>query len=199
MCRSFSTVTAPFTITYRMPAGILVRVLERRPVDDTGRVEDRDVGPQPFPEMPAIRDPELVRVHAGHLPDGFRQGQHLELTDVTPEDARERPVVARAGMRAPGRPIVSHLFLIGPDRRPGLLHHELHVRLRVMEEHRGHAAVLLDQHIEEHLHRIAASRLDQLAHAPALERLVAIVAQRDEQHAAPAVSGREVVVNQLGR
>ena len=73
----------------------LVRILERRAIDDAIRIEDRHVGPQAFPEPAAIFDADLVGVHAGHLLDGLRQREDLQLPHVAAEHARERAVVAR--------------------------------------------------------------------------------------------------------
>ena len=94
---------------------------------------------------------------------------------------------ARGAIRIDGTPV-------GSDRRPWLLHDQLHVRFGVMEEDRRDAAVLFDQHVEQHIGGMAAARRNQLAHAFALKPLVPLVPEGHEDHAAPAIARREVVV-----
>ena len=161
------------------PERKLVRLLERRPIDDASGIEDRDVGGKPVLQAPAILDADLVGVHARHLLHGVGQRDGLQFADVAPEHARERAVVAGVRVGPAGRAIGVDRAPVGSDRRPRLLQDQLHVRLGVMEEDRGDAAVLLDQHVEQHIGGMAAARRDQLAHAPALERSVSFVFERD--------------------
>ena len=187
-------VTTPLTMTYLIPTGNwcgcsnVARSMTRagsKIVTSAAR---------PVLQAPAILDADLVGVHARHLLHGVGQRDGLQFADVAPEHARERAVVAGVRVGPAGRAIGVDRAPVGSDRRPRLLQDQLHVRLGVMEEDRGDAAVLLDQHVEQHIGGMAAARRDQLAHAPALERCVSFVFERDEDHAAPAVACCEVVV-----
>ena len=63
----------------------------------------------------------------------------------------------------------------------------------------SHAAIFLQQNIEQHIDRIAAPGLDQLAHALADKGLVLLTRHRDQQHAVPASAGSQVVVVPAGQ
>ena len=84
--------------------GVLVRLLERGVIDDTRRVEDRDVGPQAGTQQAAIELADLGGVRRRHLAHGLLEPEHPGLAHVAAEHARKRAVVARMRMRRPTVP-----------------------------------------------------------------------------------------------
>ena len=83
---------------------ILVRVLIRRVVDNSGCIEDRDVRGETGPEQTTIERFDLHGVGGSHFANRFLERKHMILSHVPAEHAREGTVAARmrkaAGQRS---------------------------------------------------------------------------------------------------
>ncbi len=81
------------------PGGQLVRLRKRGVVLDRSGIEDDDIGEEPRPQPPAPVQPEVVGGERGELSDRVLERENPLVTDVAPEQPRERPVGARVGIR----------------------------------------------------------------------------------------------------
>src|SRR5580765_3974955 len=82
------------------PDRILVWLFVRRGVGDGLRSEDDDIAEEAFLERAAVRDLHLRCGEARHLANRLGQREHLLVTYVVTEDARERAVRARMRLAA---------------------------------------------------------------------------------------------------
>src|SRR5947209_6767365 len=74
---------------------ILERIGISGTVDDTIRIQYRDVGEHSRLEQAAIVNPQLNRTERGHFADGIFESQEPALADVHTQHSRERAEVAR--------------------------------------------------------------------------------------------------------
>ena len=83
-------------------------------------VEDDEVGLLAPRDPAAIRQPDLVGRHAGHLSDRSGEIHEPPLADKVSENARVGPVVARVGARLARRALGRDGAPVGPDHDEGV-------------------------------------------------------------------------------
>ena len=172
---------------------VLERIGERGAVGDRRRIEDHEVGGEPFLDQPAIRDVQLRRGEAAHLVDRLLERDDVFLAHVLAEDARERPEVSRMRHAAAQRPAGRQRGSVGSDRHPRLLHRQLQVVLVDDEPDAADVAVVGDQDLEHEIVRLFPRGLRRVVDPHAFELLVGRLPDRGELDVVPG-AGRDQAV-----
>src|SRR5581483_10188299 len=157
---------------------ILKWIGERGAVGHRRRIEYYEIRGEPFFDQPAIRDVQLLRGEAAHLPDRLFQRQRVILAHVLAEHARERAEVARVRYAGSQRTARRERGTIRSDRDPRLLHGEREIAFVDDEPDTAHAAAVRNQHVEHEVVGVFPHLLRRFVHAFAFEALVAGVHPR---------------------
>ena len=86
---------------------ILERVGERGAIGDRRRIEDHEVGGQPFLDQPAIRDVQLRCGEAAHLVDRLLERDDVFLAHVLPRTRGKVPKLRGCGTPLRQRPLIA--------------------------------------------------------------------------------------------
>ena len=138
--------------------GKLIGIVEGGAVADGGGIEDDHVGPHAGFEHSAIGEAHALRGQRGEFADRIFEGQNFFFADIFGQDARERSVGARVGMRLAENSFGRGAFGIVVDGDPGLLQGERDIGLRHAEDG-DFAGGIFDEKVEERVHGIFVPQL----------------------------------------